>query len=236
MNTGQDPAAEKDQLLRARILDRAVGLMGQPEVFRNLTIGEVAEQSGIAASTILSQSSLGVDGDQAGAADEFRRLLLHRLIRDLEIKLPMGTRDELVAAVSRRQPIPELIAALIEPLSDQFCSNGRVDYLLAASRRSENDPELAALVEAKWNEITDEAAFVLQLVLASYGHRLGATIGHAELAGLVALALMAEFMQCKLLGPLDAPAIEREGVPLGPGAFLIWSLIEPEINDPKDDA
>lgn len=229
MNSGRDPAADKLQLQRARILDRAAEVMGRPVAFSNLTMGEVSERSGIPASTILSQAALSDDPDHSGAVEEFRRMLLRRMVDSVSVKLTQTDRDELIEGLRQKQSLQSLVVALVVALRRQFCASPHAPYLLAASSRLDDDPMLAAAVRTKWAEITDDAVFVLELILAVHGHQLPPGVAESELAAALAMALTTELVHHQMLEPPEMPDVIRDGVAMPPAALIVWLLIEAEM-------
>ena len=238
MSDGRDPAAGKPAALRAqthrsriqraRILGRAVEEMGQPVAFSNLTMGEVSKRSGIPSSTILSQTALGDEGDQAGAVDEFRRLLFHRLVHGVAVSLTQDDRQEVIDGLQKGEGLQALIVLMVDSLCRQFCASPNAPYLLAASSRS-HDEELADAVDSKWAEITDDAVFVIGMILAAHGHAQPEGVGQEQLGGALAMAMTTEFVHKKMLEPPAMQAVADNGVLMSPGAAVVWFLIESEV-------
>ena len=233
MSDGTDPAAEKTAMQRARIqraliLVRAVEEMGQPVAFSNLTMGDVSRRSGIPSSTILSQTALGDEADQASAVDEFRRLLFHRLVRGVTVSLTQDDRHKVIDGLRNGEGIQTLIVLVVDSLCRQFRDSPNAPYLLAASSRSD-DVDLADAVESKWAEITDDAVFVIGLILAAHGHEQAEGVGHEQLAGALAMAMTTEFVHKKMLEPPAIQEVADNGVLMSPGAAVVWFLLEPEL-------
>ncbi len=235
MNTGRDRAAAKTliqraQAQRARILGRASEEMGRPVAFSNLTMGEVSERSGIPASTILSQTALGGEGDQAGAVEEFRRLLMRRLVQGVSVTVTKADREIVLDGLRNDDRLQTLVVMLVDSLCRQFCNSPNAPYLLAASSHAD-DEELANDTAAKWAEITDEAVFVIELLLAAKGRRLDGGAGHTQLASALAMAMTTEFVHKTMLEPPATQDVVDGGISMTPGAAIVWLLIEPELAD-----
>lgn len=199
-----------------------------PDPLSGISVLEVANTIGEAPSTVGFQFRGGKAGD---VTTEFRNQVYGQVVERFDTRPARVIHDAVREALTQGRTVAEIVAELCRGLAVHLVSQPATRWVLGVPARFEPTTDLAREARAVWSEFGNDVASVIELVVASRGHRLA--LSRAQLVDAVNLAVSSGWLSTELASASKPLTVRIDGVVFDPTGAVLWSLLRSRLHPGK---